>query len=354
MSENEVRNGTITTKEIEPVIPKVIAKIEPKTGLYLVKPHAEMIMSGKKTLIVKSKRFTSHVKEPLFLLEGKLCWGIISLEEPKQITPDEFERLRPQHQISDEDAFKHWGWRKDGPLYAYNFSILEKYDPPRPVKIPQGVQVFVSAANLKWQKFKSLSILDLFDYADSPLPDELFSEVTEVMFDKNFFKTQVYELIRGWISDYDEKKPNDRQLGDDYRIVLGWYSSIKKGKKLFKRVSEEKKEITEEDCKTLGLKIFKEMISRGFTFNPPETYKKYSRELYNWMISQMGGIKNVPIKGNEESATTIPDPGKIGVKDLENVDDVYVSKLTDEQLINLHKRLHEIYHEYCRKKGEKI
>ena len=80
-----------TTEGIEPMVPKRIVDIEPKVGLYLVKPHAEMIVSGEKTLIVKSKKFTSHINEPLYLLEGKLCYGIIVLQAPTEITSKQFE-----------------------------------------------------------------------------------------------------------------------------------------------------------------------------------------------------------------------------------------------------------------------
>ena len=340
----ESKLGKTTTEEIEPMIPKIIVKLKPKTGLYLVAPHGEMIATTQKTLIVKSKKFEAHIGEPIYLLQDKVCYGIITLKEPREITPIEFEKLREKHQITDEEAFKHWGWKKDTPLFAYEFRIEEIWDPPLPVKIPQGIQVFVDAKNIKFQDVKNLTILDLFDYAGVAISEELFAEVTEELFNRNLFKSQVFQLIRGWISDYDVNKPNDRQLGDDYRIVLGWYSSLKRGKKLFKKVGDEKKEITLEDCKELGLKIFKEMIRRGFTFNKPETYKKHARELYEWIISQVGE-KNVPFKDKEEKAKTVPEPKKIERPDLEDVDDVYAASLSDEDLLALDKQLHEIFKE---------
>lgn len=334
--------GTTTTEAIEPITPKVIAKLQPKAGLYLVKPHAQLIAEGKKTLIVKSKKFTSHIGEPLFLLEDKLCWGIITLKEPYEISFEEFVKLRDRHQISDEEAFKRWGWKKDAPLYAYEFEIEEIFDPPIPVKIPKGVQVFVDAKNIKFVDLKTLTILDLFDFADYTLDPELYAMIAEELFDRNLYYSQVFCLIKGWIEDYDPTKPNDRQLGDDFRIVLAWYSSIRRGKKLFKRVGEEKKEITLDDCKQLALKIFKEMIKRGFTFNRPETYKKYARELFEWLIEQVGE-ENVPWKDKEENAKTVPDIDTLDIKDLEDIDDVYVKQLTDEQLIKLHEKLHQLF-----------
>jgi len=344
---SELTSGTITTEEVEPVSPKKIVKLEPKYGLYLVPPHAEMIMNREKTLIVKSKKFTAHIGEPLYLLEDGVCWGIIELKEPKEISPEEFKKLRDRHKITDEEAFEHWGWKKNKPLYAYEFQILEEFVPPRIVKVPKGVQVFVSAKLLKWKDIKELTLLSLVDYLEKPTTEELFLELVEEAFRRDIKQPQLMKLIKGWIEEYDPKAPNDRQLGDDWRIVLAWYTSIKKGKKLYKRVGEEKKPITLRDCKDLALKIFKEMIKRGFTFDHPKTYKKYARELFVWCIKQVGK-ENVPWKkGKEpEKLQSLPeDPSKVTREQLEFIDDAYCKSLNDKDLKALDKRLHEIYKE---------
>jgi len=337
--------GKTTTEEVEPVSPKTIAKIQPKAGLYLVAPHAEMIMTGQKTLIVKSKKFTSHINEPLYLLQDKLCFGIITLKEPYEISPEEFKKLRDKHQITDEEAFKHWGWKEDAPLYAYEFRIDEQFEPPIPVKLPKGIQVFVDAKNIKFQDLKSLTILDLFDFADLEISDELFAKVSEEMFNRGLLQTElIKEATKDWVNQYIKnlKKYTRAQVGDDFRIVLGWYSSIKRGKKITKHTDVGDLPITEEDCKKLAVAIVKELIDRGATFNKPETYKKHARELFETVIKEIG-VDKIPWKETEEKAKTVPEPTQVGIPNLEDIDDVYVSKLTDDQLMALHKKLHEIF-----------
>jgi len=674
--------GKTTTEEVEPVSPKTIAKIQPKVGLYLVAPHAEMIMTGQKTLIVKSKKFTSHINEPLYLLQDKLCFGIITLKEPYEISPEEFKKLRDKHQITDEEAFKHWGWKEDAPLYAYEFRIDEQFEPPIPVKLPKGIQVFVDAKNIKFQDLKSLTILDLFDFADLEISDELFAKVSEEMFNRGLLQTElIKEATKDWVNQYIKnlKKYTRAQIGDDWRICitpdtpvianpgieyisevkpstevkevlnreineeivvikpryllpvkftkehpiftlslthsksngkvvpkystqklrdkngrfiwlsehespcwksaaeieyfdgvqipklgekstpypeelfalagwylaegfvskepnrairfslhrdevsyayeiltlcrkltrkwnagsihvdngqgirvdfydkelttflatqfgkgarnktvpkwvleaekdkvwhlldayfkgdgwlvkrylkartvskklavslwllwtkfdrvaslqqiesqtsfgkcisyeislsfkkkdmyyedansfwlpimkvwkehysgkvwnletssntyqvpftvhncLGWYSSIKRGKKITKHTDVGDLPITEEDCKKLAVAIVKELIDRGATFNKPETYKKHARELFETVIKEIG-VDKIPWKETEEKAKTVPEPTQVGIPNLEDIDDVYVSKLTDDQLMTLHKKLHEIF-----------
>jgi len=352
-------NELTKTEDVKPLEPKVTPK-EPQYGLYLTEPHGQWIAQGKKTLIVKSKKFKAHIGEPLYLLEDHRCWGIIQLKEPREIDYEEFKKLRKEHLISDEEAFEKWGWDKKSPLYAYEFQLLERYDPPKIVKVPQGVQVFVSAKLLKWKELKDLSLLDLFllhDYAHSRNLCKFHARIAREMERRNIKHSyrgicdRVYELlIKGWVEDYDPTKPNDRQLGDDWRIVLAWYTSLKKGKKLYKRVGDQKKPITLKDCRELALKIFKEMIKRGFTFDHPDTYKKYARELFVYCIKKIGGIEKVPWKEGKkpeklQDTPTDIDPEKVTREQLEFIDDVYCKSLSDEDLKKLDKRLHELYKE---------
>lgn len=177
---------------------------------------------------------------------------------------------------------------------------------------------------------KTVPIKELYEALSEELDASFWSEIVEELFERKLFQNKIIELIRGSISDYDPSKQNEKQLGDDYRIVLGWYSSIKNGRSLYKKTDSGKQLITIEDCKHLAFLIFKEMVKRGFTFNKPETYKKNARELYEWIISQVGE-KNVPFEGEEE-ATLKLDPEMIKREDLEKIDPEYLKTLTDEDL----------------------
>ena len=337
---------SVSKEDVEAITPKVFPS-PPKYGLYLVSPHGRLIWEGKKTSIIKTKKFTEHIGENVYLFSDGLCYGIIVLKEPREITKEEFDNIRDQHMITEEE-FKEWNW-SGKKLYEYKFRLVEKYDPPIPVRLPKGVQVWVSVDKVKFLKPEEMTLHELVYYhALSHSLGTLFSPFCELhlmianeLLDRGYVHLdrspcdRVVHLIRGWIDEYDPSKPNDRQLGDDFRIVLAWYSSIKRGKKLYKRVGEEKKEITLDDCKQLALKIFKEMIKRGFTFNRPETYKEHARELFEWLIKQVGEDK-VPFR--DKLSFRLPEGMTV-----EDIDVEYVVSLDTKTLIELYKWLHKQY-----------
>jgi ribonuclease BN (tRNA processing enzyme) len=216
--------GTTTTQDVEPVTKDVVAKLQPKAGLYLVPPHAQMIAEGTKTLIIKSKKFTSHIGEPLYLIEDSLCYGIITLKEPYEIDYDTFVRLRDRHQVSDKEAFERWGWDKKAPLYAYEFSIDAIFDEPIPVKIPRGVQVFVDAKNIKFKEIKTLTMLELLDLSET-CSDEMFVAIYPEMVQRGLASETellIKEATKDWVEQYIKnlKKYTRAQIGDDWRICV--------------------------------------------------------------------------------------------------------------------------------------
>jgi hypothetical protein len=128
---------------------KVLFK-QPIGGIYLVPPHGEMIATGKKTAIVKSRAFHGLVGVPLYIVSGTLAYGALILKPPRIIDLDEFERLRPKHQISDAERKEWWpGVRK---LFYYEFDLLHVFDPPLPVEVPPGVQTFITEVIFKQQR----------------------------------------------------------------------------------------------------------------------------------------------------------------------------------------------------------
>jgi len=278
------------SKDFKDIEPKVIAPIEPRAGIYLVSPHASLIAKGEKKLIVKTKKFTEYIKEPLYLIEDNKCYGIISFPyEPRKITVEEFWKLSDRHKITKAE-FKKWNWQgKD--LYAYDFTVSIIFPKPREVRIPKGVQVFIKRRNIVF------------------LREEL-----------------LISLIKG--IKYNPKAPNDRQLADDFRICHAWWSSILKGRKLYKKVGDKKIPLTKEIVFDLALTIFKEMIRRGFKFSRPEEYKPGARDLFERLIKEVGE-KNVPFK------LTFPA--------LPDIDPPYLSRLDNKTLIKLYRYLHSLY-----------
>ena len=126
---------------------RLIKKAEALAGIYLVKPHGQMAISGEKRLIVKSRPFLKYVGEPLALIEDKRILGVIELGAPFAIDLKTFDELRDLHKITEEER-KKW-WPDAEVLYAYPFEVLEVFDPPRPYDTPKGAQTFLTSVVLK-------------------------------------------------------------------------------------------------------------------------------------------------------------------------------------------------------------
>lgn len=115
-------------------------------GMYIVEPHAKWIFSGKKTLIVKSRKFKGIVDKPMLLCGRDKIYGVIIV---RNIIEDfSFEKTRRHHQVSPGNA-RSW-WFKRGPqkLYAY---LFEFHPFPEPVSYdgpPKGVQTFIAAGKV--------------------------------------------------------------------------------------------------------------------------------------------------------------------------------------------------------------
>jgi len=115
-------------------------------GLYIIHPHAELIRSGSKVAIVKSRKLDIG-NEPLYLISKKegqgYNYGKILLSDPIKIDLDDFKRLESQHKITEQER-KEWckkqkSWCK-APLYFYKILKLDLYKIPKKIKIPRGIQ----------------------------------------------------------------------------------------------------------------------------------------------------------------------------------------------------------------------
>lgn len=110
-------------------------------GIYLTPPHGELFWRGKKTAMVKSIELKQHLEEPIYLLSGKLCYGIIEISKPKKIGLSEFKQLADKHTITNSERVK-W-WPKATELYYYPVRFIRRWDPPREWKVQKGAQIFV-------------------------------------------------------------------------------------------------------------------------------------------------------------------------------------------------------------------
>ena len=326
-----IESLALMPSDVAPITPKVIATAN--YALYLVPPHGELIYRGDKTLIIKSRKFTEHIDEDLLLISDSLCYGVIKLKDPKEISIDEFWDLKDRHKITREE-FKEWNWDTRDRLYAYEFTFTP-FSVPKIVEVPRGVQTFVRVDLLKFKSPRDLSDSEVeYLHAVAHSTNNFFLHL--LLLERLPYHLERDDLDRRValipdIRKYDPSKMEDRVLGDDWRIVLAWYSTLKRTKKPF--TTPQFKDLSYEDqlkvCLEVGEKIAREMIKRGFSFNRPETYKKYARELFEKIIDRIGRDK---FKWKE--GLKLPRP-------LDQIDVPYVTSLDDQSLLDLYRAIHE-------------
>ena len=215
---------------------------ENRSGIYLVPHHAHMIWTGNKTLIVKKKKFESAVGKPFYLVGGNNCYGIIKIKSIEPIDLKEFEKLYPKHRVTPEERKKWWPNAKM--LFAYEFDVLERFSEPKPVKLEQGVQTFITNVS---------------------------------------FLNQTENLIKD-VQTYDPTKVPTDVLKDDFRIALAWYASKKKGKNI--------KHSFEEILNLIKI-IANELKKRGIQFHP-EKMTPEAREGFERATQELAELSHSP------------------------------------------------------------
>ena len=305
----------VESKDIEPIIPEKTHKI--KNCLILVKPHGRLVWLGEKTLIVKSKKFLSHIHEEMYLIGYHKCFGKIYLEEPEKIdTWKRFKELEPKHRITEEEV-KRWGWKL--PLYAYSFRFV-KYPVAKPIELKvKGPQVFVKVENVKFLPLSNLSIIELSilhaeAHANKCL--ECHEKIVDELLRRGYPHVHLdeldshYELIKKW-NNYDPSKVSNKVLLDDHRIACFMWAKWLKEHPSRKFESPQFKDIPRTEqiriVKKICNAIREEMKKRGMK---PEK-EPITRELWK-----------------------LPEDMKIRDIDLE-----YVLGLTDKELIDVWKFL---------------
>jgi len=112
---------------------------EEANAMYLPEPHAFMIWSGKKTLILKKARFPGMLNKELQLTGETKNYGIIRLTSMKEVTRAQVRATRFAHQVTEEEIKRWWGDPKK--LYLYTF-VFRRFAVPREIKLPKGAQTF--------------------------------------------------------------------------------------------------------------------------------------------------------------------------------------------------------------------
>jgi hypothetical protein len=125
-------------------------------GLYLVPPHGELIASGKKKSIAKSRQFALEGK--WILVSGKFAYGTMKLGEPEKVSTREFDDKYEDHLVSRQDRLRWWPNARE--LYLYPVLDFEGYAKPKKVEVPPGVQTVMREVDFKQRSDDLLGKLD--------------------------------------------------------------------------------------------------------------------------------------------------------------------------------------------------
>jgi uncharacterized protein YecE (DUF72 family) len=119
-------------------------------GLIIVEPYGDYIVDYSKTIIVKSKNFSTITNNKMLLIQNKLGIAIIILDSPYELTINQFNKLYKKHKINSKDRLDWWPSYKI--LYAYNILFLQVFPKPILLDYPQGPQVAVLSQNIIYKK----------------------------------------------------------------------------------------------------------------------------------------------------------------------------------------------------------
>jgi len=114
-------------------------------GLYLVAPHARMLVEGEKKAMLKSRAYAGLNEWHIILGDGK-AWGWARFGEGEELEREDALKRRAQHRVSPEEADR-W-WPKAGSLWYYPVEEARAFEKPVKVNIPRGVQTTVREVNL--------------------------------------------------------------------------------------------------------------------------------------------------------------------------------------------------------------
>jgi hypothetical protein len=115
-------------------------------ALVVVAPHGDLIASGAKTALVKSRRY--HMEgETLLVVQNKIALGTLRLAAPRPISLSIFRRLRSRHLVNEAERTRWWPTKTV--FYFYDILEFRPLPTPVPVAYPRGPQVFVKATTLR-------------------------------------------------------------------------------------------------------------------------------------------------------------------------------------------------------------
>ena len=132
-------------------------------GILLNGPHAKMVWKENKTSIIQPKLYRNLVGEKLNLLGDNMCWGIVEITGVREIGLKWLANNFNSHRITEKER-KEW-WKNESNFYEYSFRLVERYELPLMVEIPDGGDFVID--NVKFP-------MDLLDNSDLNLMAQAF------------------------------------------------------------------------------------------------------------------------------------------------------------------------------------
>jgi len=136
----QIKKGIIKSSTIKS---KNLNQFKDMPGMYIVEPHAEMIWTRQKKLILKGRAYPNFVDKDVLLIGDKV-YGVIRLIHGGRISDKDITRFEKLHRVTEKERRKWWG-RK--PLYAYAFQI-KRFDTPLAYEKPKGLQTYLKNVKL--------------------------------------------------------------------------------------------------------------------------------------------------------------------------------------------------------------
>jgi len=313
------------------------------SGLYLLPPHGELIAKREKTLIIKSVKFTENLLVPVYVVSKEeddprgqaSVWAKIVLSEPEAIDLEQFEKLRDQHRITDEER-ETW-WKGIKKFYAYKFQFLEGYIPPYKCILEPGVQVWIKNVTFIGEKPKELALENTFDVPGYHQDGTLSWDVGHAE-----YITLSYSDIETINYDIENKYERWPELIADHRYIQIWYA---RGRKTIRTDGGE------EDIVKVHARVVDALRSMYFPMEPAERGKNAELDRLSRKFE-----KTSPPETEEErrewdrKRRELFEKGKLKAREVVIPEDKlkviypgYLLNLTDEEIEELHHDLHTTY-----------
>ncbi len=111
------------------------------SGVYVPKQYSALLRTGKKTKILKRKRYDAMMEKPLWLTSQGICFGLVKFTDCQKIDKDGFQKYAEEHFVSESERIRRFG-KSCNEYYLYGFQLLAEFNPIF-IKFKQGYHDFI-------------------------------------------------------------------------------------------------------------------------------------------------------------------------------------------------------------------